>query len=73
MIVSPEHGYWQVTVELLEENENGKLKKRREVYLVDALDVNMVEKRLFELMEGCMSEWDIVSIVKSKICMAYIK
>lgn len=72
MIVSPEHGYWQVTVELLEENDKGKLKKRREVYLIDAIDVAMVETRLFELMKGCMCEWNVVSVVKSKVCMAYI-
>jgi hypothetical protein len=54
--------YYKVTVKIEHENENGKIKKIREIYLVKAgspqVAANLVEKE----MDGCNDVWQIANV-----------
>ena len=68
----PKDRFYQVTVKIEIEDENtGKLKKCKEVYLVDAKDTNEVVSKVSKEMQGCFENWEIVSISISKINCVY--
>lgn len=68
----PKDRFYQVTISIeIEDEKTGKLKKCKEVHLVDAKDTNEVAHKVSKEMEGCLGEWQISSIVISKICCVY--
>lgn len=69
--MGPKDKYWLVNIQLINEDENGKIKKSKEVHLVDAFDVVGVEKKVKEMMDGETRDWTIVSINKSGIIEVY--
>lgn len=67
--VYPSSKFFQVTVAIEDLLENGKTKRRKEIYLVDASDVAEAEKKAKEEMSGYLNgDWEISSIIKSNIC-----
>ncbi len=69
--MSPKDKYWLVTVEVIDEDENGKIKRSKEKHLVDAFDVVGVEKKVKETMDGETRDWVIKSIVLAGIIEVY--
>lgn len=69
--MGPKDAYWSVNLQILEEDEKGKIKKSKEVHLVDAFDVVGVEKKVKEMMEGETRDWSILSINRSPIIEVY--
>ncbi|MBQ3414869.1 MAG: DUF4494 family protein [Clostridia bacterium] len=69
--MGPKDKYWLVNLQIVEEDEKGKIKKNKEVHLVDAFDVVGVEKKVKEMMEGETREWTIQSITRSPIIEVY--
>ncbi len=59
-----------MTVEIKEEDENGKIKKIKEEHLVDGR-FNDVKTKVEEYMKGTMAEWKIVKCQTSKIIVVY--
>ena len=71
-LIEPQYGFWEVCVLVNEEDsETGKVKKTKEVHLVDGVCVTDVEKKVAEEMKGTMWEWSIESCKKSKITFVY--
>ena len=67
--VYPSSKFFQVTVAIEDLLENGKTKRRKEIYLVDASDVAEAKKKAKEEMSGYLNgDWEISSIIKSNIC-----
>lgn len=69
--MGPKDKYWLVNIQLINEDENGKIKKSKESHLVDAFDVVGVEKKVKEMMDGETRDWTITSINKSGIIEVY--
>lgn len=73
----PKDRFYQVIVKIETEDENtGKLKKYKEVHLVDAKDTNEAVSKVSKEMQGCYMQggfenWEIVSISISKIDCVY--
>ena len=68
----PKDRFYQVTIEIENEDETtGKFKKYKEVHLVDAKDTNEVASKVEKEMQGCLGDWEIVSISISKIGCVY--
>ena len=59
--------FYEVVVAIEEEDNKGKIKKKAFKYLIDAADTNQAEKNTYKLMDGTMSDWEIVSIAQSKV------
>jgi hypothetical protein len=62
--------YFEVSVELIIAiQKNGKDKKQKEVYLVDAMSVTEAEKRVIEDFEnsGVQLDYKVVSARESKV------
>ena len=69
----PTNKFYEVTICFTTTNEkNGREKKVREKYLVDAVDTTMVEKNVFELMKDTSLDWEITSIHLSPIREVFI-
>lgn len=71
--MSPNNRFYEVTVQIEEEDHRGKIKKNNVKYLIDAPDTNQAEKNTFKLMEGTMYDWEITGINISKIKEVYIE
>ena len=69
--MGPQDKYWLVNLQILEEDDKGKIKRTKEVHLVDAFDVAAVEKKLKNMMDGETRDWSILSIVRSPIIEVY--
>ena len=69
--MSPQDKFWQVTVNLTGEDEKGKIKTEKEVHLVDAFDVKAVEAKVKEMMDGEDRDWEISSVILSKVIEVY--
>ena len=68
----PKDRFYQVVIKIETEDENtGKFKKCKKVHLVDAKDTNEVVSKVSKEMQGCLEDWEIVSISISKICCVY--
>ena len=70
--MSPENKFYEVVVCISEEDHKGRIKKNNCKYLIDAADTNQAEKNTMKLMEGTMSDWEIISISVSKIKEIYL-
>lgn len=68
----PKDRFYQVTIQIEVEDENtGKLKKCKEIHLVDAKDTNEVASKVSKEMQFRLEDWEIVSISISKIGCVY--
>ncbi len=63
--------FYAVTVEILTEDDNGKVKKKKEIHLVDAVDLTDVQRKVTDAMANEMYEWSIKKTVVSDICTVY--
>jgi len=70
--MSPKNKFYDVVVCILEEDNKGRIKKNNNKYLIDAPDTQAAEKNTMKLMEGTMSDWEIISISLSKTKEVYI-
>lgn len=70
--MSPNDKFYEVVVCISEEDNKGRIKKNNVKYLIDAPDTNKAEKNTMKLMEGTMSDWEILSISLSKIKEIYL-
>ena len=67
--IYPKHTFYQGTVSILQNvYDNGKTKKVTEVYLIDGKDISDAEKTLISTLDSINGDWEITSIVKSKVC-----
>ena len=62
-----ENSYYKATLQIEYEDAKGKLKKRREEYIVLAVNPTDVEAKLTALMTGSTEDFEISSIVLTKI------
>ena len=68
----PKNRYFQVTIQVeIEDEDTAKFKKCKDVHLVDAKDTNEVASKVSKEMQGCLGDWEIVSISISKIGCVY--
>ena len=68
----PKDRFYQVTIKIEVEDENtGKLKKCKEIHLVDAKDTNEVASKVYKEMQFRLEDWEIVSMSISKIGCVY--
>ena len=58
--------FYEVTVEIQAEAENGKIKKRKEYYLTEAVSVTDAEANVYKDFEGFMDDWKVVVSKESK-------
>lgn len=58
--------YYHVKVEVSVEQDSGKIKKRMDHYLVDAVSNTDAEAKIYKEMEGYPNDWEVVSVVKTK-------
>lgn len=71
-VMEPQYGFYQVVIEVAtEDSETGKVKKVKEVHLVDAVNPTDAEKKVSEEMKGTMWEWKITAMQVSKIQLVY--
>ena len=70
-VLEPQYGFWECVVVVEQEDDNGKIKKVKEVHLIDATCVTDVEVKCAEEMKGTMWDWKIESVKKSKISLVY--
>lgn len=61
-------GYYKVAVKVAVEQENGKIKKHKEIYLVkNAGSPQIAANKVEGLFKGCMDEWSIESVKVEKL------
>lgn len=61
-------GYYKVTVKVGVEQENGKIKNHKEIYLVkNAGSPQAAADRVQDLFSSCMDEWRIESVKVEKL------
>lgn len=61
-------GYYKVSVKVTVEQDNGKIKKHKEVYLVkNAGSPQIAANKVEDLFKGCMDEWSIESVKVEKL------
>lgn len=72
-IKEPKQGnkFYTVTIQIESENDRGKVKKIKEVHLVEAVSPTEVENKVAKEMEGTMFSWEIAKIEISKIVIVY--
>ena len=58
--------FYDIVVSMIIVDEKGREKKSNEKYLIDASNIVEAEKNLTKLLDGTMSDWEIVSISVSK-------
>ena len=58
--------YWQVDVKITLENEQGRIQKITEKYLVEAVSPTDTEAKVFKEFEG-ESNFEVNKVVKTKI------
>ena len=58
--------YWQVDVKITLENEQGRIQKITEKYLVEAVSPTDAEAKVFKEFEG-ESNFEVNKVVKTKI------
>lgn len=58
--------FYDVVVSMIIVDDKGREKKSNEKYLVDASNIVEAEKNVTKLLDGTMSDWEIVSISVSK-------
>ena len=58
--------FYDIVVSMIIVDDKGREKKSNEKYLVDASNIVEAEKNITKLLDGTMSDWEIVSISVSK-------
>ena len=66
MNITVKYTFYDVIVSMIIVDEKGREKKSNEKYLVDASNIVEAEKNVTKLLDGTMSDWEIVSISVSK-------
>ena len=66
MNITAKDNFYDVVVSMIIVDEKGREKKSNEKYLVDASNIVEAEKNVTKLLDGTMSDWEIVSISVSK-------
>ena len=66
MNITAKYTFYDVVVSMIIVDEKGREKKSNEKYLVDASNIVEAEKNVTKLLDGTMSDWEIVSISVSK-------
>lgn len=59
--------FQEVKVEFEVDNGNGKIKKKSETYLVDALSVTEAEARVIEHFKSSVTPFEVKSVRVSKV------
>jgi hypothetical protein len=63
--------YYEVDVQITTETEdskgNVKVKKSKQVYLVDAMSITEAEAKVVKLFEGYSNDFEVVRVAQSKI------
>lgn len=62
--------YWQVTVEFRRENDQGRIQKIKEIYLVDAMSATEAEAKTYKELEG-ESDFRVISLAQSRIIRVF--
>ena len=70
-VMEPQYGFWLVEITSEQEDESGKVKKVKEVHLIDGVDPTAVQQKCMDAMKGTMWDWSIVSCKKSKVNLIY--
>lgn len=66
--IYPNNIFYTVTVNIeYESNDNGKSKKSKETYLVDAKDISDAELKTISIMESVIGTWEIISVTKAHV------
>lgn len=65
--------FYDVVVSMSIVDNKGREKKSNVKYLVDAVDIVEAEKNTTKLLDGTMSDWEIVSISISKTKEVWVK
>ena len=66
MNITAKDNFYDVIVSMIIVDDKGREKKSNEKYLVDASNIVEAEKNVTKLLDGTMSDWEIVSISVSK-------
>lgn len=66
MNITAKDNFYDVVVSMIIVDDKGREKKSNEKYLVDASNIVEAEKNVTKLLDGTMSDWEIVSISVSK-------
>ena len=66
MSIKAKDTFYDVVVSMIIVDDKGREKKSNEKYLVDASNIVEAEKNVTKLLDGTMSDWEIVSISVSK-------
>ena len=66
MNITAKDTFYDVVVSMIIVDDKGKEKQSNEKYLVDASNIVEAEKNVTKLLDGTMSDWEIVSISVSK-------
>ena len=66
MNLTAKDNFYDVVVSMIIVDDKGREKKSNEKYLVDASNIVEAEKNVTKLLDGTMSDWEIVSISVSK-------
>ena len=66
MNITAKDTFYDVVVSMIIVDEKGREKKSNEKYLVDASNIVEAEKNVTKLLDGTMSDWEIISISVSK-------
>ena len=66
MNITAKDTFYDVVVSMIIVDDKGREKKSNEKYLVDASNIVEAEKNVTKLLDGTMSDWEIVSISVSK-------
>ena len=66
MNLTAKDNFYDIVVSMIIIDDKGREKKSNEKYLIDASNIVEAEKNLTKLLDGTMSDWEIVSISVSK-------
>ena len=59
--------YFNATVQISQENKNGKITKNNEYYLLDAVSYTDAEAKITKQFFGVTLDWEITNLKKSNI------
>ena len=66
MNLTAKDNFYDIVVSMIIVDDKGREKKSNEKYLIDASNIVEAEKNLTKLLDGTISDWEIVSISVSK-------
>jgi len=69
--LEPVNNFYTVTVSYPVETSSGKMKKVKEVHLVDAIDPTDVHKKVIEIMSDSCEDWEITQMSISPVKVVY--